>query len=235
MIGPRCVQPGAFPCLAGAFRFGPGGATFTIMAITKLGIIQRAATRTGNEAITSLDDGGAVSTLAAEHYEGIVEEYLTQHAWKFARRVEAMSLTALTPEKPWSQVWRKPGGLLSLQYVQDENGQRLDQEERSTAQGACCVVLGVNASLFAVGTFRVDESEFPPDFAMAIQHRMEAINYGGIAEQHDLADKRERMAELKLQKARVRDQRASTAGDASEWDLAVARDRRGAWSNRAYR
>lgn len=202
---------------------------------TKLGIIQRAATRTGNEAITSLDDGGEVATLASEHYESIVAEYLTQHGWNFARRVNAMQLTEIVPEKPWTQVWRKPVGLLSLAYVQDENGQRVDQQERATDQGACCAVAYDYETLSAVGTYRVDESEFPDDLAMAVQHRMEAIFYGGIAEQHDLAKDRERLAELKMQKARVRDQRASTASDASEWDLTVSRSRRGAWDNRAYR
>jgi hypothetical protein len=207
------------------------------MASTKLGIIARSATRTGNKAIASLDDGSQVSALAAEHYDGVVEEFLTQHAWRFARKVEAMSLTALTPEKPWKQIWRKPPGLLSMQYVQDDKGQRVDQEERSTTQGPCCVVLDVYASgtLYAVGTYRVDESEWPADFAMAVQHRMEAVFYGGIAEQHDLANNRERLSEMTLQRARVRDQRASTATDASEWDLAAARNRRGAWNMRAYR
>ncbi len=207
------------------------------MASTKLGIIARSATRTGNDTITSLADGSQVSALAAEHYEGIVEEFLTQHAWKFARKVEAMSLTVLTPEKPWLQIWRKPTGLLSLQYVQDDEGQRVDQEERSTTQGPCCVVQDVYdaGTLYAVGTYRVDESEWPADFAMAVQHRMEAIFYGGIAEQHDLAKDRERLSEMTLQRARVRDQRASTATDAGEWDLAAARNRRGAWNTRAYR
>ena len=203
---------------------------------TKLGIIASAASRTGNGEITTLDDGSEIANLTAQHYEGIVEEYLTQHAWKFARRVNAMQLTTVTPEKPWLQVWRKPVGLMSLQYVQDACGVRVDQEERSTTQGACCaVLLEFDEDLYAVGTYRVDESEWPADFAMAVQHRMEAIFYGGVAEQHDLAKERERLAELKLQKARVRDQRASTASDAGEWDLAAARNRRGAWDNRAYR
>lgn len=201
---------------------------------TKLGIIARAASRTGNGVITSLDDGSEIATLTAEHYEGIVEEYLTQHGWNFARKVEAMSLTSDTPEKPWVQLWRKPSGLLSLAYVQDENGQRVDQQERSTDQGACCAT-GEHEELYAVGTFRVDESEWPADFAASIQERMEGVFYGGVAEQHDLAEKADRKAELKLQRARVRDQRASTATDAGEWDLAAARNRRGAWDNRGYR
>lgn len=202
---------------------------------TKLGIIARAASRTGNGVITSLDDGSEIALLTAEHYEGIVEEYLTQHGWKFARKVKPMELTALEPEKPWAQIWRKPDGLLSLQYVQDQNGQRVDQEERSTTQGACCAVIDRHEQLFAVGTYRVDESEWPADFAMAIQHRVEGVFYGGIAEQHDLAKGQESQAEGKLQRARVRDQRASTATDATEWDQIAARRRRGAWDVRGYR
>jgi hypothetical protein len=202
---------------------------------TKLGIIARAASRTGNGVITSLDDGSQIATLTAEHYEGIVEEYLTQHGWNFAREVHAMSLTELEPESPWLQLWRKPTGLLSLAYVQDECGQRVDQQERSTTQGACCAIQFEYEELHAVGTYRVDESQWPADFAMAIQHRMEGVFHGGIAEQHDLADKAERTAELKLQRARVRDQRASTATDPSVWDLTVARNRRGAWNTRGYR
>lgn len=203
---------------------------------TKLGIIQRAASRTGNGVITSLDDGSEVARLTAEHYEGIVEEYLTQHGWKFARKVKPMALTTESPEKPWEQLWRKPAGLLSLQYVQDEFGQRVDQEERSTDdQGACCAVLYEYESLFAVGTFRVDESEWKGDFAMAVEYRMRGVFYGGIAEQHDLADKADAVAAGKIQVARVRDQRASSPVDANEWDLTAARNRRGRFDPRGYR
>lgn len=202
---------------------------------SKLDIIARAASRTGNGVITSLDDGSEIAELTSQHYEGIVEEYLTQHGWKFARKVNPMQLTELTPEKPWEQVWRKPTGLLSLQYVQDENGRRVEAEERSTSQGACVVVLSEYEELHAVGVYRVDESEWPADFAMVIQHRMEGVFYGGVAEQHDLAQQAERTAEGKLQRARVRDQRASTATDANQWDLAAARTRSAAWSSRGHR
>lgn len=207
------------------------------MATSKLQIIARAASRTGNGVITTLDDGSEIAQLTSQHYEGIVEEYLTQHGWKFARRVNPMQLTEQTPEKPWTQLWRKPVGLLSLQYVQNANGVRVDHEERSTDQGACCAVQCDPGSggLYAVGVYRVDESEWPADFAMGVQHRMEGVFYGGVAEQHDLASQCDSKAEAKLQRARVRDQRASTASDASEWDLAAARNRRGAWSNRGYR
>jgi hypothetical protein len=202
---------------------------------SKLDIIARAASRTGNRVITSLDDGSEIAQLTSQHYEGIVEEYLTQHGWKFAREVNAMQLTALEPEEPWAQVWRKPTGLLSLHYAQDDCGRRVEAEERSTSQGACVVVLREYETLYAVGTYRVDESEWPADFAAAVQHRMEGVFYGGVAEQHEQARDAERTAEGKLQRARVRDQRASTPTDAGPWDLAAARTRSGAWRHRGYR
>ena len=202
---------------------------------SKLEIIARAASRTGNGVITSLDDGSDVATLTSQHYEGIVEEYLTQHGWKFARKVNAMQLTELVPEDPWEQVWRKPTGLLSLHYVQDDTGLKVEAEERSTTQGACVVVLSEYETLYAVGTYRVDESEMPADFVMGVEHRMRGIFYGGIAEQHDLAMQEDRKAEQIIQRARVRDQRASTPTDAGEWNLAAARTRSAVWNRRGYR
>lgn len=195
---------------------------------SKIEIIKRAASRTGNGSIVSIDDNAEIARLTEEHYEAIVEECLTQHGWKFARKVAACQLTDVTPELPWSQMWRKPTGLLSLQYVQDDQAQRIDHEERDHEQGACVVVTCSQTALLAVGTYRVAEARWPGDFAMAIQHRMEGVFYGGIAEQHDLAAERDKMAEMKLQRARVRDQRASTPTDASEWNLVAARGRRAA-------
>ncbi|WGM47651.1 hypothetical protein KOAAANKH_02533 [Brevundimonas sp. NIBR10] len=205
------------------------------MATSKIEIIKRAASATGNGGLVSIDDNAEIARLTSEHYEAIVEEYLTQHGWKFARRSAACQLTTITPELPWTQVWRKPVLLLSLQYAATAEGQRVDAEERDTPQGPGIAVNCDQTSLNAVGTYRVAEDRWPGDFAMAVQHRMEAIFLSSIAEQRSEAESREKLAEAKLQRARVRDQRASTASDPGEWDLAAARNRRGAWDNRAYR
>lgn len=205
------------------------------MATSKIEIIKRAASYSGFGSITSIEDDADVSRLTDEHYEAIAEEMLTEHGWKFARRVEPMQLTPLTPEKPWVQVWRKPPNLLSLAYVQDENGVRVDHEERDTDQGACCVVLSIFPTLYAAGVYRVAEDRWPADFAMSVQHRMEAVFLASVAEQRTAAREREALSGAKQQKSRVRDQRASTATDPTEYDLAAARRRTGAWSNRGFR
>lgn len=205
------------------------------MATSKIDIIKRAASQTGNGALVSIEDNAEIARLTDEHYEAVVEEALTQHAWKFARKAVACQLTPLVPEKPWVQVWRKPMGLLSLQYAATDEGVRVDTEERETDQGRSIVTLEEFTSLMAVGTFRVDESSFPGDFAMGIQHRMESVFLAAVSEQRSEADARDKLAEMKFQRARVRDQRASTSTDATIWDLTVARRRSAAWDHRGYR
>jgi len=205
------------------------------MATSKIEIIKRAASQTGHGSLVTIDDNAEIARLTSEHYEAIVEEYLTQHGWKFARRAEPCQLTTAAVESPWGQAWRKPVGLLSLQYVATPEGVRIDCEERDTAQGSVIVVAGCVENLNAVGTYRVAEDRWPADFAMAVQHRMEGIFHSAVSEQRTEADGREKLAEMKLQRARVRDQRASTASDPSEWDMVTARNRSGAWNNRAYR
>ncbi|WP_433942380.1 hypothetical protein [Brevundimonas diminuta] len=207
------------------------------MATSKIEIIKRAASFTGFGALVSIEDNEEIARLTGEHYDAIAEEMLTEHGWKFARRAEPMQLTTYAPERPWRQAWRKPPDLLSLQYVQTKDGVRVDQEERDTDQGACCVVMGCYEpdALWALGVYRVAEDRWPADFAMAVQHRMESVFKAGISEQWTEASERERLASLKQQKSRVRDQRASTPTDALEWDLAAARSRRHAWDVRGYR
>lgn len=206
------------------------------MGTTKTDICIRAAGWAGFGALTSLDDNAQVALLVEQHYDAIAAEMLTEHGWKFARKSGAMQLTTVVPEKPWAQAWRKPVGLLSLQYVQTAEGVRIDQEERDTDQGACCVVLSeFDTPLVAVGVFRVDEAVWPADFAMAVQHRIEAVFLAAVAEQRTEADARDKLSAGKQQRSRTRDQRASTATDPSQNCLAAARGRSAAWSPRGYR
>ncbi len=233
------------------------------MSTSKFEIIQRAASRTGNGSLSTLDDDTDVAEIVKQHYDGIVEQMLTQHAWKFARRVAQLAQLNLVPELPWNALYQTPPDCLSLQYVQTAGAERIDHEERDTSMGRAIAVLlsgcspgqyaagwsvptmAVNVvpgevapvlvttpmspALLAVYTARVAEDRFPGDFALALQYRMEAIFYAGISEDQTAAAGRDQMAERVEQKARVRDQRASTPTDPNEWDLTRARRRGSAW------
>ena len=226
------------------------------MPASRFQIIQRAASRTGNGSLTTLEDNSDVAEIVKQHYDGITEQMLTQHAWKFARRVAVLTQLALTPEQPWNALYQTPVDCLSLHYVQTERALRIDHEERDTTMGRAIAVLmpfwgcgypatpvapgsvpdpavtGANVlapALYGVYTARVAEDRFPADFALALQYRMEAIFYAGISEDQTAATGRDQMAERVEQKARVRDQRASTPTDPNEWDLTRARRRNEAW------
>lgn len=200
------------------------------MTITsKIEIIKRAASESGNGGLVSLDDNEEIARLVEEHYEAIVGEMLTQHTWPWARRVEPMTALPATPEYPWRKMWARPPGMLALQYVSNEYGVRVDHEERDTVASAAIVTICTDNVLYAVGTSRVSEDRFPPDFAMSLQKRMTAVFRKAISEQTTEGNRDDQVAGFKEQRARVRATRSSTATDPSEWDLTLARRRSGAW------
>lgn len=200
------------------------------MSSSKIQIVARAAANTGNGLIASLDSNDDVSQIMEAAYDGRVEAMLTQHAWKFARRTAAMTELSTSVELPWTAAWQAPTGMLALQYVVDPaSGIIVDHEERDLTSGRAIVVIGDFAALTAVFTYRVTEDRFPGDFCLALQRYLEADLLRGINEQIDQADRRERSAMMLEQRARVRDQRSSSAGDASEWDLTAARSRTSRW------
>lgn len=199
---------------------------------SKIEIVGRAVSATGNGAIVSLDDisDGSLALIIDQHYEGLVTSMLTQHGWKWARRTAELTQLEATPEAPWTALYQAPVGMLALHYVvETTTGQRIDCEERDLVTGRAIAVIGDWDSLTAVFTYRTSENVFPADFALALQYRLEAVILSGLAEQRDQANKRESMAADYEQKARVRDQRSSTAGDPSEWDLTNARRRSTNW------
>lgn len=200
------------------------------MAFSKIEIIKRAASMTGNGGLVSLDDNEEVARIAEEHYESIVAEMLCSHTWPWARRSEPLTKLDVTPERPWASAWAKPPLLLALSYVCDEYGGRVDCEERDTEASPAIVTMCGVETLYAVGTYRVAEDRWAADFAATVQKRMEAVFRKGIAEQTTEGNRDEQTAELKGQRARVRSQRSSTATDAGEWDLTRARSRGAAWN-----
>ena len=200
------------------------------MASSKIQIVQRAAALTGNGAITSLDDGSEVAACINAVWDGRVEAMLTQHAWKFARRVSPLTKLSDPVEKPWTALWAAPAGMLALQYVLDTaSGRRVEVEERDLVSGRALAVIGEHDALSAAHTYRVTEDRWPGDFCLAIQRYLEADLLRTINEQIDQADRREKAAMMLEQRARTRDQRSSTANDPAEWDLAEARGGSAQW------
>lgn len=196
---------------------------------SKLEIIKRACSLSGNGTIDTLDDNDEIARLTDTHYEAIVAELMTG-SHRFGKRTA--TLTALTDEavSPWTRLYAAPADMLALRYVQTSGGYRIDHEEQDTPQGKAIAVIEDDEAPIAVYTIRVPEARWPADFAMAVQLRMEAVFLAAISEQRDQASRREGRGDLIAQKAKVRDRRASTAGDPGDWDLTQARRSNQRWN-----
>jgi len=200
---------------------------------TRIEIIKRAASQTGNGPLASVDDDTEVARIADESYESIVETALTQHSWKFARQAFSLNELDEVPEAPWVALWQKPPLILATSYLTysptDSTGTRIVYEERNAEDGAAYAVGDDYDELYAVGTARVDESVWPADFAKAIECFMQGALHRAISFQMGAADQADQKAEFLLQRARVRDGNSSTKTDPTPWDLTLARRRDAAW------
>lgn len=205
-------------------------------SVSKLEIIRRAASKSGSGYIDTIDDDSDVSQQTRDHYDSIAEDMLTSSPWRFARKVALLSRLDLTPEKPWETLYQKPPDCLAVWFLSDGDGARLDYEERATDMGAAFATFicstDTTTLIYATYCHRAPESIWPPDFAMAVQQKMEAVFLAGIAEQRQEGERREVKGELKERRARMRDARSSTASDPSEWDLTIARRRSSRWDIR---
>ena len=202
---------------------------------TRIEIIKRAASQTGNGPLASVDDDSNIARLADESYESIVAAALTAHTWMFARQAFALTELDVTVEPRWVAAWQKPPLILATQYLcygpENANGARIAYEERDTSAGPAYVVgEDYEADVYAVGTARVDESRWPADFARGIQKHMEAVFHRGVSFQNNAADAADAQAEAILQRARVRDRRSSTSTDPTPWDLTLSSRRDQAWT-----
>lgn len=197
----------------------------------KLAIIQRAASQAGYGVIATLDDNAEIARLVNVHYDGLLERILTQHSWNFARRTEQLTkYNDLDPANPWGFLWVKPPEALSLHYLVDSCGNRLEHQERDSDAGpAIATIYEDTDGVYAVFTKRVPENRLPADLASALEYRMEAVFLNAV-EQRQAGRSREKDAEGLETKARVRDKRASSPAR-SEWDLALTRGR-GRWNVR---
>lgn len=197
----------------------------------KLAIIQRAASAAGYGVIATLDDNAQIARLVNVHYDALLESMLTQHSWNFARRTEPLTkYLDLDPAMPWGFLWAKPPEALSLHYMLDSYGNRLEYQERDSDAGpAIATIYEDTDGVYAVFTKRVAENRLPADLAKALQYRIEAVFLDAV-EQRTAARAREKDAEFLETKARVRDKRASTAPN-TNWDLAMSRGR-GRWNVR---
>ena len=135
------------------------------MASVKVDIINRALSRTGNNTILTETDTTTEAVVALNNYEGLVEDALSIHPWKFARKTQSLSLVGSATNSKFKYEWAMPADVLFLRTVRKTD----DIDYEHDASSIWC---DENQSVYAVYTWRVLEDKWPGYFKELIVHKL---------------------------------------------------------------
>jgi hypothetical protein len=182
--------------------------------ISDLGVINAAATRTGNDPITTLaSDGTPVAKIALNNYEDSVRTELALYPWKRATKI--VQLDRIDPDvmgappEPWTASYQQPDDLIEIRTVKVV-GYPINYEVHGDTI-LCNANTADNVILHYI--WRVPEVQWPPWFREGMIRRWEAILLRGVGERHNEADERDKAAGESFARARNRDAQSQTPRD----------------------
>jgi len=179
------------------------------MAQSKFDICTRALQRIGANSIDSFDDGITESDIAGQEYSPLVENLLTNHRWKFARKRVALNHLIEEPVIGWTDYWQLPSDLLDLHGVFISSNVPIVYE-RDQDKIACDY--DENHTLYAVYTASFAESFWPAYFVEVVTEALEAVFWRAIVRNPDQANQtRDHLEKVTLPKARNLDSQQQTA------------------------
>lgn len=183
------------------------------MAISDLTVINAAATRTGNDPITSSSTGGIVAQIANNNYEDIVKTELALYPWKRATKIVQLSRIDADvlgdPPEPWTAAYEMPDDMIDIRTVKVV-GYPINYEVHSSK--ILCDA-GESDEVIMHYVWRVAEADWPPWFREGMIRRMEAMFLRGIGERFNQADERDKAAGDSFALARNRDSQSQTPRD----------------------
>lgn len=189
-------------------------------------IINRALTASGEYPLADLTGSTAAHQVANAHYEAVVGELLSEHAWRFATTTRDLGVRqAGLPTSRFLYAYSRPGEALIIEDVRTADYQ-VDYEIAGDK-----ILTNAETGAFAVIRFRPPETDWPFYFQGLVVSYMKAIFYESLAQDFGEADAARREAERNRAKARAADRRQNPLAYSRESDLAMAR--RGLWTERS--
>lgn len=184
-------------------------------------IVNAALTRTGDDPITSFDEGTVQAAVASANYDEIVNAILSGYPWKFASRQFELSQLDATPDLPWTHAYQMPADVLDLRVVEAQ-GAPIDYEVMSDK-----ILTLWEPPLLAKYTYRLEEPFWPKYFRGAVIAALEPIFLRAIGERYDEAATRDKRAVNLMAIARNRDSQSQTPRQ--PMDSPILRARGGFW------
>lgn len=192
------------------------------MATSDLTVINAAATRTGNNPVTTTleTDGGAVAAVSRHNYENVVKAELAAHPWKQAQKIT--QLARLADDEgvvlPWTAAYQLPSDMLDIMTV------RIDGSVITYGVHGNTVLCDASATdeVILHYVWRVPETRWPAWFREGVTRRMEAI-FLRMRDRYNEAAERDKSADDQFAKARNRDSQSQTPRDPQGSPLLTAR------------
>lgn len=193
------------------------------MATIDYSIINAAASRTGNDPITSLSEGTIVANIATNSYEEVVSSELSLYPWK--RATKTASLNRLDPAihgdpaEPWTAAYGLPTDFIDVRTVM-VSGYPINYSVSGDT-----ILNDANADDDVVLHYiwRVPELQWPPWFREGVIRRLEAIFLRGIGERYREAEARDKSADEQFNRARSRDSQSEPGRNPQRSPLLRAR------------
>lgn len=195
---------------------------------TNIEVVQAALHRVGEQTIVSLTDGSAAAQVAASNYQGIINDYLTRHAWTFATQTVDLTYVGVSTDSPFTHKWSWPTTVLNIRAVR-LNGRTLESGEFDLQDGSLFTF--TDQPLKASVTYRAPENKWPGDFSEAVVVRLQALFLEGLIDKWQDARLKEKDAEAKIMRAIARDKRQAPARRVERSKLA---DRWRGWRGSSY-
>lgn len=178
------------------------------MSLTDVEVCSSALAMIGANPISSLTDGNAEAKICAAIYEITVRDAISTYRWRFASGQEQLNRLKDEPiAGRWDGAYQKPPELLTLSAVR-VGGRAIRYE--IMGDNIYCET-DSDTEVFAEGSYRVDESKWPPYFTKLIELRLASQLAQSLAERTDLANSMDAQAMRQASIARTADSQSRTA------------------------
>jgi|6_EtaG_2_1085325.scaffolds.fasta_scaffold00156_8 hypothetical protein len=176
------------------------------VATTDVAVASMALVLIGDDPISAFDGSTSGAIVAENIYDGVVEDMLSQHPWRFAIKQDDLSHLSAAPDAIWSNAWQIPTDMLTVRRV-TVNGSDIDYE--IYADKIYCGYDNTN-TLTMNYIFRAVEQDWPPYFRYAVQMQLASLFAMAVIAKPDMAGEFATLADFALRRARSVDSQSDT-------------------------
>lgn len=192
--------------------------------LTSLQLCSQALVMIGATPITSFADGTAEALVAQQLYEGVAQDLLARHPWRFASRQRALTQVTpapdgLMPDDRWTAFYEVPVDCLAIEHV-TINGR---PGEFDRQMGLLLTRAQATDELVLHYTYRAPEAHWPPYFDAPMRLQLASVFALAIANREGVAERMEQAAIRALAAARHLDSAGRTTRAFNTKGLLVAR------------